>query len=482
METNKFTLKLEEIGNADMTFQLASSQTEQKAILVATGDFPDIFFGNVKKFEQLKWGAEGILIPLNDLIEEYGPNIKAQMERDPLYKSGITAPDGNIYLIPQINECYHCSFSSRAYINQSWLDQVGMDIPKTTDEFFNVLMAFKDHNFDGVDNSSKLIMTGMQDSWRTDPYMFLMNPFVYTDMVHFLIVENGEVKSAANQPDWKLGLQWINSLYANGLLDENAFGANNDNVNRVIQTNERSAVGVITTGGMNSHIEPADPKYRDYVVIPPLKGPNGKQYATKYFGVTEEGLAITSNTSMEQRIAAMKMADYTFTEMGSVENFYGEEGDYWEKAPAGTPGVLGHEAKYIFSNAVYDAGANQNVSWSGLGTFAMTKELRFSTVAPEDPYLPEGVELLLSLGAQAYDGYEAKELFPQSHFTPEELVDEWAQLQVQIVDYIKASFVEFALGRKNFDNDYQSYLDGLNNLGLNRYLEIAQMIYDGASQ
>ena len=47
----------------------------------------------------------------------------------------ITATDGNIYSMPNINDCYHCRDPRKLWINKPWLDALGLAMPKTTDEF-----------------------------------------------------------------------------------------------------------------------------------------------------------------------------------------------------------------------------------------------------------------------------------------------------------------------------------------------------------
>ena len=55
----------------------------------------------------------------------------------------FTTPDGNIYTLPAFGECYHCSVAQKLWINQTWLDTLGLEMPSTTDEFEAVMLAFK---------------------------------------------------------------------------------------------------------------------------------------------------------------------------------------------------------------------------------------------------------------------------------------------------------------------------------------------------
>ena len=52
----------------------------------------------------MKLAKDGAIIPLNDLVEQHMPNFKRVLEEAPAYKSMITAPDGNIYAFPWIEE------------------------------------------------------------------------------------------------------------------------------------------------------------------------------------------------------------------------------------------------------------------------------------------------------------------------------------------------------------------------------------------
>ncbi len=91
------------------------------------------------------YGAQGIFIPLNDLIDKYAPNFKKLLDQYPEVKSGLTMPDGNIYSFPTF---YEPSFTSvligtKLWYNQAFLDALGMKPPATTDEFYQYLKAVK---------------------------------------------------------------------------------------------------------------------------------------------------------------------------------------------------------------------------------------------------------------------------------------------------------------------------------------------------
>ncbi|MEI4908417.1 hypothetical protein Q8G40_30510, partial [Klebsiella pneumoniae] len=78
-------------------------------------------------------GQQGVILPLNDLIDQYAPNIKKALDDHPDYKAMSIAPDGNIYGLTMLNECFHCSYPNKMWVNTSWLKKLNLEVPKTTE-------------------------------------------------------------------------------------------------------------------------------------------------------------------------------------------------------------------------------------------------------------------------------------------------------------------------------------------------------------
>src|SRR5699024_3076170 len=98
-----------------------------------------------------KYGEQGTFIALNDLIEQYMPNLTALLEENPEIRKVMTFPDGNIYSLPTI---YDPDFDSlmmqhKLWVRKDWLDKFGMDVPETIDEFEAYLEAVKSQDPNG---------------------------------------------------------------------------------------------------------------------------------------------------------------------------------------------------------------------------------------------------------------------------------------------------------------------------------------------
>lgn len=150
----------EEMTNMDITWNMvpADGLEEKRNLALASGDLPDVFYSaNLPVSDVQKYGGQGTFIPLNDLIEEYAPNIKKVLDENPDIRKGITFPDGNIYSIPTV---YSPDFSSlligaKGWVNGDWLEQLDMDNPETTDEFYEYLKAVKETDLNG--NGKKMM-------------------------------------------------------------------------------------------------------------------------------------------------------------------------------------------------------------------------------------------------------------------------------------------------------------------------------------
>ena len=151
LNTNSFTKLLEEKFDVDIDFQTtgydSGAATEARQVSLAGGELPEAYMlvpwaSQFTQAELQRYGDQGVILPLNDLIDESAPNIADALASEPGFETLATAPDGKIWGLPQWNDCYHCSYPYKFWINTDWLETLGLEMPTTTDEFFDVMMAF----------------------------------------------------------------------------------------------------------------------------------------------------------------------------------------------------------------------------------------------------------------------------------------------------------------------------------------------------
>lgn len=197
----------------------------QKQLLLASGDYPEIFLANTEgaafTFSEIStYGMqEGMLIPLNDLIAS-APRLTELFEQRPEYYDMHVAPDGNIYSICRFSECGHCRAANKIYVNMEWLEKLGLEIPTTTEEFYEMLKAFKEQDPNGNGQADEIPLSGVE-SWTGG----FLNAFLEIDDYNEKYVADidGQIVFQANTEEFREALRYLNKLYTEGLVDPAAF-------------------------------------------------------------------------------------------------------------------------------------------------------------------------------------------------------------------------------------------------------------------
>jgi len=484
---NPFTKQVEQKTNVKLDFTVGppNDNNDKRNVLLASGDYPEIFLsGDFTPADQMKYGKQGVFLPLNDLIDQYAPNIKQIFEERPDLKTAITSSDGNIYAMPQVNECYHCWYAQKMWINQKWLDKLGLKMPATTEEYANVLRAFKtqDPNVNG--KADEIPLSGAMNTWHGDITGFLMNAFIYNtgdgQSYSYIRVKDDQVQMSAIQPEWREGLRYMASLYKEGLIDPQAFTQNQEGLQQLGNNAGETVLGSFAIGHVQMVVAGTDERNKDYTAVPPLKGPNGVQLSGFYKSVGNQGrFVITDKANEEQQIAAIKMLDYLWTEEGTRGQVFGVEGGSWSKADDGQLNVNGKPASYQVAES-YRSETIHADGWDQVGPDFRPRERFESEAVSQDMLSPEGYELRLVKETNKYDGFEPKEneMFPIDVFISAEDGEKAAQLKSTLEDYVKSNMLQFITGHKDVEKDWDSYVKGFDGLKLGDYLKILQNAYD----
>jgi len=467
LKTNWFTGYVKETFKLNIQWNIAPSSDylAKQSLLLSSGNYPDAFWsGSFSPSDILKYSKQGIIVPLNAYIEKYAPNLTKAMETAPGLKQAMTAPDGNIYGVPSYNSCIHCYWGQKFWINTDDLNKFGLSMPTTTDELTNVLQTFKDHGL--------IPLSGTSDGF--DPTIFLMNAFIYDNGSDFFNVEDGKVSYAPVQEGWKKGLTYIRDLYAKGLLDKQAFSQKGEVIKQLAAQNKVGVVPYLYSAGF---IDTANPNYPNWSTVPPLKGPDGTQYAA-FSGNTPKSLTfvVTKNATEEQIVRMIKLVDFIYTPEGTQMMNFGQEGKYWTKAGDGVKGLSGEQALFITqSDKFYSAGAKQNEGWNQMGPIFQNTTWRNGFVEAKAPFSADGLESLLMLETMKnYAGHQPKQVYPGVIWIQPQEYQNFALLKTNIEQYVKQSMAQFINGSKSIENDWQTYVEGLQKLGLTQYLEMAQ--------
>lgn len=460
--------KLEEETNVIINWNMSSDDgwKEKKSLLFAGNTLPDAFYGQdiLTDVDIIKYASQGMLIPLNDLIEEYAPNIKAILDENPQYKKQITAPDGNIYSLPTINEL-NPTTHDKWFINKTWLDNLGLEVPTTKEELETVLQAFKDGDPNGNGDSSDEIPFSFRMS-SSDPYnrqqgiQSLFGTFGQLDDVYHFIVKDGEVVYTPQTEPYKEAISWFHSLYEKGLLDQEAF-THDFNVYVAKIQDPAKIVGMFL--GWSGNATAAANK-DDYVAMAPLVNVNGEQiWRTVDAKIISKGsFAITSNA--EHPEALVRWIDQSYEGETSLEICQGLIGHVLEKTPEGRYHQMQLPEGVTLDTAIHDYSPGND------GTFAMMK----STIDHLDlnANLTERKEL-----DAFYSQYNvpADEMYPNVFFTEAE-IEEIGVLQTDIDSYVAQKYAGWIV-EGGVEKEWDAFQKKLEDMNISRYIQLYKDAY-----
>lgn len=232
--------RLEEKTNVHVDWKtIQSDQWGEKITLEMSNvkTLPDfVFNAGFSDTDLLKYAKQGVIINLEAYIDKYMPNLTKVFAQAPEYKAMCTDENGHIWALPWIEQLGYektaiQTVGNMSFINTAWLEFLNLEMPTTVEEFKTVLTAFRDNadalkkqfNIEGdIIPMSCIINDGDQDP------CILINGFGegYGDPdrgTHLTVNDDKKVVSVATSEGFKKGIAWLHELYAEGLMDPEAF-------------------------------------------------------------------------------------------------------------------------------------------------------------------------------------------------------------------------------------------------------------------
>jgi putative aldouronate transport system substrate-binding protein len=466
--------------------------------LISTPPFLQTAFN---QSEVAKFAAQKLIVPLKNLIETDTVNLKANLIKVPELKNVLTQPDGDIYMPPNLAECFHCQYLGKMAVNKEFLKNVGLDYPKTTVDFKNMLIAFRDKDANGNgDPNDEIPFAGATGHFATKIDTFLMSAFVYDDGENRLYLENGKVVAAFQKAEFREGLKYLNDLYREGLIYPDSFSMDDGVRSKLNSQKYESIIGALPTNwaslGSREAGEPV--RWLDYELIAPLKGPKGVQLTLNEVYVKINTNLITGTlipSTTKNAALIMRWLDYFQTLEGALITESGPKGLFWDDADPGTIGADGTPAAFKNISRTWAANDPENPAnkWPGGTQWGQLvpmyrPAIRWGKIQADDyTKFPDGryfEAYLYQQTAQNYQPYgmPAENIVPPLWYSDADL-SEMAMLRTNINTFVDESIARFTVGSSNInsDADWNSFQNQLKTLGIDRYLQIIQKTYDSSA-
>ncbi len=220
-----FFQEMEELTNISFDFRTPNldSAPTQKNLMFASEDYTDIIFGGgLTREEQVQYGGQGVLIPLEDLIAEYAPNIQQMFEEYPEVLKSVTATDGHIYALPTVSIGENW-YRGPLWYNGAFLEALDIsedELPTTTDELYDLLVRFKEEDPNGNGEADEIPLTGHT---MDDLRQFFLGAFGVLESDEGIYILDDEVYYGPIESGYQAYLEYMHKLYADGLLDPETF-------------------------------------------------------------------------------------------------------------------------------------------------------------------------------------------------------------------------------------------------------------------
>lgn len=460
----KFFEELEERTNVKIQWDLSPGEgwSEKKNLIFASNDLPDAFYGSwvLSDDEVLRYGLQGMLIPLEDLIKDYAPNVQKMFEDYPEYKKMLTAPDGHIYSLPRLDESSPLT-NDVLMINKTWLDKVGKSIPTTIDEFYEVLKAFneyKDLNGNGIDDEIPFTFRG---SHHISGIYSLMGSFGILDNSKKIAVNNDKIEFIAIKPEYKNAVKYFHKLFAEGLADEESFTQDGSVYSAKVSrtTAEEQIVGALTGWGI---VQTFGERDENYVVIPPLKGADGHQMWNKRDNTFSKCCFVITSACKNPEIV-MRWANEHYEPDIAYQEYYGLFDVAIKKNDEGKIEFIQPPAGKNLSNLRHEQSPGQN------GMHFLTKDMVQNIIYSEkDTEKKECDEM--------YKPYVIDTNYPQIYMTIEEN-ERLATIKTDVVNYVKEMTAKWMMNG-GIDEEWDKYIKKLKQMKLDEMIDIYQNAYD----
>lgn len=195
-DDNAFTNYLEETANVEIEFVYFSNSAgeykQQLALMCgADEELPDVLIGlQMTNYLANEYGDDGYFLDLTDYIDEYAPNYKVQVEKldeelkEYVIERGKSMETGAQYGMPLVLCEEFDDLQSPMYINKTWLDTLGLQVPTTIEELRTVLTAFANNDPNGNGQADEFALLG-----KNEVIDYIINAFICYDEGTFNVTD-----------------------------------------------------------------------------------------------------------------------------------------------------------------------------------------------------------------------------------------------------------------------------------------------------
>lgn len=453
------------------------------SLMLASDELPDMIANVSLNAQQVaEYGKDGYFLDISQYMDIM-PNFCAALEEYPEYYAAIADEDGAIYALAKLNtNPPMANMGDPCYFRKDWCENLGLEVPTSIDELYEVLVAFKEQDADGDGDASNEVPFLFRSNDLIEDVMMRSFGIYTNDGNYCTVVEDGKVVLMNITENFKEYVRFMNKLYKEGLMNEDAAVMTSEQKTYVHQND---LAGIYSTwssasGGTLSKEE--------QVAMHTMVGSFTSEYNPEPVVVVGNTVssdfkwAVSATTEYPEEIC--KFIDYLFTEEGFLSQRFGyADAQFETKEIAGV--MVADYGKYAenwtgstsydFTVRAVNAFTICNMAVGGSTDVLVNvsdDDLYNNTEVIECGGINTLKERLIRSGVKL-----VPTSFPNLKYTEAEL-KERSILYTDVVNYLKTAKDEFIFGAKDIDKEWDNYIATLKQMGLDRLLEIEQDAYD----
>jgi putative aldouronate transport system substrate-binding protein len=429
------------------------SANEQFNLIIASGELPDILSRGWSTYPggPEKAIADGIILRHNEIFEKYAYHLSKYLKDHPDYDKMTKTDNGVYFQFPFIRGDKKLLLATGLMLRQDWLDELGLQVPETIDEWYTVLKAFKEVKLSPIPFTFEYTRYMRQISFV----------FAYDIMRAFYIGKDKKVHWGAMEDGYRDFLVTFAQWYREGLVDSDLPTQNEQQISAKITGNISGATFGASGSRMGTWTNSArftNPQFKLVgAPVPVLKKGTESNIFFADNPVPGNGTAIT--TSCKYPALAARLLDWGYSEEGHLYHNFGIEGESYTM-------INGYPT---YTDVILKNPKGWSVGQS-LGAYALSQAA--GPFVQDTRYLEQYTALQEQKDAiKLWTNNDiTKSIVPPIMPTQEES-QEFARIMNEINTYQAEMEIKFILGIENLSN-WDNYVSTIKRMGIDRAIEI----------
>ena len=494
MEDNALTRWIEETCNVKLEFMEYAGgsdvSTQISTAIAARQELPDILYGVSLNGNAISsYGKDGYFIDMTPYYEDkegasevFWTRIEESLteeQQEYIIRTITDGDTGKIYGVPTVETSTIDKRKYQPWINQVWLDQLGLEMPHDIDSLYTVLKTFKEK--DPAGNGGTIPLFGSEKSGGSAGVAdWILNMFLYYHPDHRwqdYTGNDGVLEFVYTQDAYREGLKFLNKLYKEGLLTSMLYTASSSDMKGITTPASKQAMCGIFCGHLTIHCTMGNEVMYDYVPMP-------------LWGNAVEGdlscslrTFITESCPVEARDKAFEILMTLWSWEGSMRVRYGEFGANWDYADEGAVSDMGYTAQY---KLISDPLTQQNTAHWGTIASCFNFFAEGETAQIDEDNMDEWTRRKSEMHAKSREIFdEAAEKNNPEYTTPSliyttEEKDAIEMIQTNINNLVSKKEMAYITGIGadiNSDSDWAAFQQEMKDLGLDDYAKVVQTAY-----